>query len=593
MPREDYIATPKKPLMRRSTRRRLIIIAVVTFCLLVIGFFVARPIRNAVRAWQGRRHAERAFAFIDKQKWTEARNEAISAYQLSPNEPEAVRAIARLFSRAGHTDALEFWKKLAELTTLTSEDLRDEVRIALKMSDLGTANEVVQQLLTKGNQKTGDVLLAAEISARLHDFKRAAQLGEKALADPNATRADQLQAVLTLDTVVRNGGQALVSDPKRIDDRLVSIAGGNDQPSLDALAAIASRVLSAPAGDKSPSLIPVEELISKIDNHPLATILYKLVAVDLEISQQNDQRADIIQRAMTRWKKSSDEDLRAIGAWLYQHREFQRELEMIPLERATQSRELFLQHVDVLAALNRWDEIRKILESERYPLDPVIQNMYLARCYTAQGERVSADNNWQQAIENSAGDLTKLLMLASYAEKNGAPQVAATAYDAAVAVSPKSREAQLGRLRSIRDRGDTKKLQSMLDELLKIWPNDTNLQNDQAYVRLLLLPKDTKPDSNDLKSLESLAQKLVDGQPSSLPHRTVLALALLKENRAYSALALYRNLVVSQNAVSPSTIAVHAAVLAASGQPEPAKDEAKKIPPDKLLPEERELIKTP
>jgi tetratricopeptide (TPR) repeat protein len=263
---------------------------------------------------------------------------------------------------------------------------------------------------------------------------------------------------------------------------------------------------------------------------------------------------------------------------------------MIPLDRATQSRELFLEHVDALAALNRWDEMKKLLEGERYPLDPVIQNMYLARCYTEQGERVSADNNWQQAIENSAGDLTKLLMLAAYAEKNGAPQVAATAYDAAVAVSPKSREAQLGRLRSIRDRGDTKKIQSILDELLKIWPSDTNLQNDQAYVRLLLLPKDTKPDSSDLKSIETLAQKLVDGQPSSLPHRTVVALALLKENRAYTALSLYNNLVVSQNAISPSTIAVHAAVLAASGQPESAKTEAQKIPVEKLLPEERALI---
>src|SRR5579864_6682922 len=107
MPREDYIATPRKPLFRTRTRRRLIIAAIVTFCLLVIGFFVARPIRTAVRAWQGRKHAERAFALIDQQNWAQARNEAISAYQLSPNEPEAVRAVARLFSRAGHTDALE------------------------------------------------------------------------------------------------------------------------------------------------------------------------------------------------------------------------------------------------------------------------------------------------------------------------------------------------------------------------------------------------------------------------------------------------------------------------------------------------------
>jgi hypothetical protein len=106
----------------------------------------------------------------------------------------------------------------------------------------------------------------------------------------------------------------------------------------------------------------------------------------------------------------------------------------------------------------------------------------------------------------------------------------------------------------------------------------------------LLLPADTKPDSPELQSVETLAQKLVEEEPASLPHRTLLALAMLKQDRPYSALALYREVAVPPNAVSPSTVAVHAAVLAASGQAESAKSEAEKIPMDKLLPEERQLI---
>jgi hypothetical protein len=159
-----------------------------------------------------------------------------------------------------------------------------------------------------------------------------------------------------------------------------------------------------------------------------------------------------------------------------------------------------------------------------------------------------------------------------------------------VAVSPRSRPAQLGRLRAAYAGGDTKKVHNILVDLLKIWPNDTGLQNDEAYARLLLMPTDTTPDSHALKSVETIAQKLVNEEPASLPHRTLLALALLKENRPYTALALYKNLAVPPNAVSASTIAVHAAVLAASGQLEPAKTEAQKIPADKLLPEERSLV---
>jgi tetratricopeptide (TPR) repeat protein len=391
--------------------------------------------------------------------------------------------------------------------------------------------------------------------------------------------------------VVRNGGASLAGDVTQIDARLVEIGKGNDEAALGALVALAERVLSAPPADeKNRPAVATDELIAGIDSHPLATSSHKLLGPDLEIAQHPEQRDEIEQRTIDRWKNGSNEELAALGAWLYRHGEYQRELEAIPLERATQTRDLFLQHVDALGALNRWDDIRRILESERFPLDPVIQNMYLARCYAQQGQEQGADNNWQRAIKNAAGDLGKLLRLGDYAEKNGAEGVAATAYDAAAVVSPTSRSAQLGRLRATQARGDTRKLHSLLIDLLKIWPNDTSLQNDEAYARLLLMPPDTKPDSSELKSIESLAEKLVQDEPSSLPHRTLLALTLLKQNRPYSALALYQNLNVPQNAVSASTIAVHAAVLAASGQIDPARSEAEKIAPDKLLPEERSLI---
>lgn len=589
---DDFMLTPEELRDRKRKRRRLLLIGFLILLVLVAGYFAARPVRNSVRAWQARRHADRAFTFIDQQKWREARDEATAAYQLQPNEPQATRAVARLLSRAGQSDALGFWKNLASMTALTREDLRDEAGIALKANNVAVAEEATHLLLQNSNGKPApsDFVLAAEVSLRKREFGQAGELAKKALNDPAATRRDQLQATLALDTVARNGGASLVGDARQIDARLVEIGAGNDDVSLEALVSLTERILNAPADEKNEPPLPPAQLIDKIDHHPLATTAHKLLAADLEISQQSEQREQIEQHVIDRWKNGNNEELAALGAWLYRHGQYQRELDAIPLERATQTRDLFLQHVDALGALNRWDDIRKILESERFPLDPVIQNMYLARCYAQQGQQEGADNNWQRAIQNAAGDLSKLLMLGDYAEKNGAQQVAATAYDAATVVSPKSRPAQLGRLRAVLATGDTKKLHAVLAELLKIWPNDTGLQNDEAYARLLLLPPDTKPDSSELKSIELLAEKLVQEEPTSLPHRTLLALALLKENRPYTALTLYQNLTVPQNAVNASTIAVHAAVLAASGQIEPAKSEAEKIRPDKLLPEERSLI---
>ncbi len=593
MSEADFLLTPEELLLRRRGRRRILIIALAVLLLLVAGVLTIKPARNAIRGLQARRHARQAFVFIDQQKWSQARDEATAAYQLRPDEPQAIRAVALLLSRAGQGDALTFWKDLASKTSLTREDLREEADVALQANDTPAAQEAVRKLLgtPDGKPTPTDLLLAAEVATRQREFDKVSKFAEQVLADPGTTRQDQLRATIALDNVLQNGGASLVGDPKQVGARLVEIAQGDDDVALKALVVLAQRVLTPSPGAKdSPPPLPAGELVARINNHPLATPAHKLLAVDVEISQHPDQREQIEQRTIDRWKNGSNEELLALAAWLYRNGKYQRALDVLPLERATQTRELFLQHVDALGALNRWDSIRKILENERFPLDPVIQHMYLARCYAQQGQQQGADNNWQRAIQDAAGDLSKLLTLGNYAEKNGVHQVAATAYEAAVAVSPKLRAAQLGRLRAVYGLGDTKRAHAILTELLKLWPNDTALQNDEAYARLLLLPPDTKPDSNELKSIESLAETLVRQEPASLPHRTLLALALLKQNRPHDALALYTNLTVPPNALSASSVAVHVAVLAASGQTADAKQEFKLIPIDKLLPEERALI---
>jgi hypothetical protein len=85
---------------------------------------------------------------------------------------------------------------------------------------------------------------------------------------------------------------------------------------------------------------------------------------------------------------------------------------------------------------------------------------------------------------------------------------------------------------------------------------------------------------------------LVAKNPRSMPHRTLLALVHLKRNRPRDALAVYDNISLTRGALTPSALAVHAAVLAANGKDDDAKSEAKQIKPEQLLPEERELVES-
>src|SRR6266700_3936384 len=88
---DDILLTDEELRRRRRKRRRLVVIAVALVLAGVAAFFGARPARDEIKAWQARRHAQRAFASIDKERWEDARTEALAAYRLRQTEPQAVR----------------------------------------------------------------------------------------------------------------------------------------------------------------------------------------------------------------------------------------------------------------------------------------------------------------------------------------------------------------------------------------------------------------------------------------------------------------------------------------------------------------------
>src|SRR5438874_12343781 len=110
---DDFLLTTEELRLRRVRRRRWIFVTLAFVLLLLLGIFVARPTRHAIKSWQARRHAEKAFAFIAVENWTDAQKEAIAAYQLDSLEPNALRAVARFLSRVRQGPALEFWDQLA------------------------------------------------------------------------------------------------------------------------------------------------------------------------------------------------------------------------------------------------------------------------------------------------------------------------------------------------------------------------------------------------------------------------------------------------------------------------------------------------
>jgi tetratricopeptide (TPR) repeat protein len=574
--------------LQRRKRKRLLVALVLVVVLVLGAIFGARPVKHRIKAWQARRHANTAFTLMEKEQWNDARKEATAAYQLSPNEPEAIRAVARFLSRTRQAQALEFWDRLEQTGKLTRTDLVDEASIALLAGDDARAKRAITALLSgkSGAVKAIDHLLAAQLALRQGASIEAHDELQKVFADSSATGREKLQASL-LQVAIAGGSEAWSEEAW---SWVKKISETNDAAGLDALTVLAQTIVTQ---EKLPAKFPVTaaELVPKLEAHPLARAPQKLLAVDLQIRERKEARDELIAQAAERWKTGEPEDMAALATWLNGKGEFQRELDTIPLEKAMQSRDLFLQRLDALGGLGNWKEIKELLDRDTFPLDPVVQKMYLARCNAQLSEKAASENNWQRALEAAHGDPQKLLMLAGYAEKNGALEVAGAAYDEAVVEAPKSRAAHQGRLRLAQASGETKKIHGVLAEMLVTWPNDPAVQNDEAYTRLLLVEQpQVESRKEEVEKIEELAAKLVQREPSSLPHRTLLALARLKLGKFSDAMDAYSNIQVSRGALTPSALTVHAAVLAANGRANDAATEAREVDPKRLLPEEAALI---
>jgi hypothetical protein len=595
--KDDLDLIPPEELRARRLRRLLLLAIPAAAVVGVAIYFAAPTIGGAIKAWQSRRLARQAFALIDQKKWNEADAKALDAYLLRPTEPESWRAIARLASRTNQrTAALEWWKKVDEVHRLTIEDRRDFAGAALAAGELATAGTQIDQLLAQRESTAPiDILLAGQLAARRSDALLTVDYAERALADKRARPYEILSAAILVLSVTKPESPSHISAWKRIEDLA---RDPRSAASLDALVFLAHQQSLAPSrltGKETPfslgtgtapppatTMEPVE-VANALEKHPEARPSHQLLALGLRAQQDPALASQYVADAVERFGGGDDETLAALAAWLNSVRRADKTLQVLPLDRALRRQDLYLAHVDALAALERWPEVKEVLNSERFPLEPVLQHMYLAVARTRLGEATAATNQWQRALE-AANTPEKLLALAGYAEQNHANDVADRAYSEAIKLAPKNREAYAGRLRLALAAGLTAQAQTIAAEIVKIWPDDAAARNQNDYLRLLL-----GASGDAAETVERQAQILVAQEPLNWSTRATLGLARLRLGRNADALAVFRK-IRATGSEPPGALAVRAAILAVNGYEEGARGDAHNLGAEYLLPEERALI---
>ena len=547
---------------------------------------------------------------------------------------------------------LEWWKKVDDADRLTVEDRRDYIAAALATGEVTLAAKQVQVLMAQRAPAAIDLVWAGQVASRQSDPVLALDYAERVLADKRAKPYEIASAATLVLSLTSPNSQLYAQAWKRIEDvardpknpaslgALVLLAneqavppmpaiGDNTSLSLESTSTPSPTPAAPPsvaggvdAGPTSPQPTPptqsgdtvtldlaatspstpagrtmsLTEVADALENHPDARPYHKLLALEVRARRDPALADQYVADAVERFGNAArlaqtyqggaelaDETLLALAGWLNKIGRPAKTLEVLPEARASQRQDLSLQYINALAGLQRWNEIKDLLMSERFPIEPMFQHVYLAAAQKQLGSATGATNEWQRALE-AAKTPEKLMALAQYAEQNSTNDIADAAYSAAIKVEPKTRGAYDGRLRLALAAGHTAEAQKIAAEIAQVWPDDTAARNQDAYLRLLL-----GASNGAAEAAEREADILVKKQPFNWLVRATLGLARLRLGKNKEALAAIREPRVT-GVEPPGPLAVRAAILAANGYEDGARNDARLVSAKPLLPEERALI---
>ena len=258
-------------------------------------------------------------------------------------------------------------------------------------------------------------------------------IGSNAALSLQSTASTPLPTPATVSSGAVTAGEGS-SPPPEISlgskPRPKSATGSGDTLAL----ALASTPTSTPHG----RTMSLREVANALENHPDARPYHKLLALEVRGRQDPILTDQFVADAIQRFGNGDDETLAALAAWLNKVGRPAKTLEVLPQTHAVQRQDLFLPYLDALGALQRWNVIKDLLSSERFPIDPTLQHMYLAVAQRHLGSASGATNEWQRALE-VANTSEKALALANYAEQNSASDIADAAYSIVIKITPKNR----------------------------------------------------------------------------------------------------------------------------------------------------------
>ncbi len=512
---------------------------VVAFLWVVVFWVVGYYGFQKWRARQARRLAASATEFADRGQVREASLRARTAFEMQPEDPQVLRAMAVMLERLGDPQAVAIHEKIVASPAANARDRQRCVEAAIRFGRAATAREEASQLGQSGDPgflalvKANELLQKGDVRGGEQTLRG---IGRESAAFPAARL--QLAGILAA-----TGGEPTRGEAWEI---YRSMSDGQDKTAAESMASALA------AGVVPPDM--VTEWANRLQAHPAGNDRTYLVAQTAKVAADPSAKARLVNEVMARFAGAPVERKVLAMQWLNEQQEFARSLELVSERVARSDRAAFVLWLDALAGLQKWDTINAALEKNTEPLEGALAELFRARAARMTGRTGSAALAYKRAVTLALDNPRDLAVAEFFLETDGQSEVWQQAMREALA-NPATKDAAVrGILAPATRSRDAVRLREACKMLAGNLPDDETWQDALIYYDLVL----GKPGLLDRASRRSAKR------PDDFKRKANVALALLKDGREVEAVRVFDGLQVSSDRISPQEKAIVISVLAAN-----------------------------
>lgn len=559
----------QSPLARRI---RLVLLVLLALGLPTLAILNARSIYQVAQDWLSTRKVAKARSLADQGEVFQAVMLAQEAYQMSPENTDAIRLNAEFFTLLKRDEALYFWEKLAKANGKTQEDDVQHIRALVNANRAKEAQQKLQTTLADHPADDQTLKLAQDLFGRQEYVTNLLpQLSRYAEQHPddrqNLLRLAQLQIDSGLSAEVSKGIATLWE-----------LASHDDSTSLQALEVLNSRTDTPP--DQA------TRLIERLRQHPRSTATHKVAAYRWAVKLAPHQRSQIIADAVSQLGSAQREELHPLVRWLVEERQPQQVLSLVSEETAISYQPILENYLTSLTMLNRHADLERLVNDRRVEAIMTRATTAFYRLHLAFVTRKPLKELrqlMQTATLNadSEGRSELLVAIGRYGEERSMPDLAEGAYQAALKSRRTYATALEGLLRATRLSGNTPAHVNALTDATNRWPDNQTYREQLLYAQMLK--------GVQLELCQQQAAQLLQLRPNDPLVRFLNAMAWWRLRSLDSASPHLQGL--DSTHLNSGQQAVLGALNRAIGQPQTARSLTDVIPADAVMfPEERQLF---